>query len=66
MAKIDTKKLLPHSSGAEKISAKSVEDISIVASTLIDVNTLLKGSLVLEEMRTKEKRLAAQKKRRER
>ena len=52
---IDTKKLLPHASKANTISDKSVENISTIASTLIDVDTIMKGSLLLEEMRRKKK-----------
>ena len=47
MAKIDTKKLLPHASKANTISDKSVENISRIASTLVDVDTIMKGSLLL-------------------
>ena len=44
---IDTKKLIPHSAKANQVSDKSVENVSITASKLIDVNTILKGSLLL-------------------
>jgi len=55
MAKIDTKKLLPRASKANTISQESVQNISVIASKLIDVNTILKGSLALDEMRAKKK-----------
>ena len=61
---IDTKKLLPHASKANTISDKSVENISTIASTLIDVDTIMKGSLLLEEMRRKKKAKADEKKKR--
>ena len=61
---IDTKKLLPHASKANTISDKSVENISTIASKLIDVDTIMKGSLLLEEMRRKKDRKAKQKKKR--
>jgi len=61
---INTEKLIP-SSKTQKISAKSVENISIVATKLIDVDTILKGSLLLDKMRDKKKKVAAQKKRRD-
>ena len=64
MAKIDTKKLLPNASKEDKLSSKSVENISIVASKLIDVNTIMKGSLLLEELQKKKERKAKQKKKR--
>ena len=43
---IDTQKLIPHASKGQKISAKSVENIGIIATKLIDVDTILKGSLL--------------------
>ena len=61
---IDTKKLLPHASKANTISDKSVENISRIASTLVDVDTIMKGSLLLEEMRKKKERKAKQNKKR--
>ena len=61
---IDTKKLLPHASKANTISDKSVENISRIASTLVDVDTIMKGSLLLEKMRANKKRKADQKKKR--
>ena len=61
---IDTKKLLPHASKANTISDKSVENISTIASKLIDVDTIMKGSLLLEEMRRNKDRKAKQKKKR--
>ncbi len=61
---IDTKKLLPHSSKANVVSDKSVENISTIASTLIDVDTIMKGSLLLEEMRRKKKAKEDEKKKR--
>ena len=61
---IDTKKLLPHASKANTISDKSVENISTIASKLIDVDTIMKGSLLLEEMRKKKERKAKQNKKR--
>ena len=64
MAKIDTKKLLPNASKADKISSQSVESISRIASTLIDVDTIMKGSLLLEKMRAKKKQKAKQQKKR--
>ena len=60
---IDTKKLLPHASKANTISDKSVENISTIASKLIDVDTIMKGSLLLEEMRRKKDRKAKQRNR---
>ena len=64
MAKIDTKKLLPSSSKTHTVSEESVQKISVIASTLIDVNTLLKGSLALDEMRAKNERKAKEKNKR--
>ena len=64
MAKIDTKKLLPNASKEDKLSSKSVENLSVVASKLIDVNTIMKGSLLLEELQKKKERKAKQKKKR--
>ena len=64
MAKIDTKKLLPNASKADNISSKSVENLSVVASKLIDINTIMKGSLLLEELQKKKERKAKQKKKR--
>ena len=64
MAKIDTKKLLPRASKANTISQESVQNISVIASKLIDVNTILKGSLALDEMRAKKKRKADEQKKR--
>jgi len=61
---IDTQKLIPHASKGQKISAKSVENIGIIATKLIDVDTILKGSLLLDKMRDKKKRQAAQRKKR--
>ncbi len=61
---INTEKLIP-SSKTQKISAKSVENLSIVASKLIDADTLMKGSLLLDKMRDKKNKQAAQKKRRD-
>ncbi len=61
---INTEKLIP-SSKTQKISAKSVENLSIVATKLIDVDTILKGSLLLDKMRDKKNKQAAQKKRRD-
>ena len=48
MAKIDTKKLLPNASKKHTVSEESVEKISVIASKLVDVNTILKGSLALD------------------
>ena len=64
MAKIDTKKLLPRASKANTISQESVQNISVIASKLIDVNTILKGSLALDEIRKKKERKAKEKKKR--
>ncbi len=61
---IDTKKLLPHSAKANEVSDKDVEQVGIVASKLIDINTLMKGSLVLEKMRAKKEKKAKEKKKR--
>ena len=61
---IDTQKLIPHASKGQKISAKSVENIGIIATKLIDVDTILKGSLLLDKMRDKKKRQANQRKKR--
>ena len=61
---INTEKLIP-SSKTQKISAKSVENISIVATKLIDVDTILKGSLLLDKMRDKKNKQAAQRKKRD-
>tara|TARA_B100001996_G_scaffold310605_1_gene252387 strand:+ start:614 stop:2320 length:1707 start_codon:yes stop_codon:yes gene_type:complete len=61
---INTEKLIP-SSKTQKISAKSVENISIVATKLIDVDTILKGSLLLDNMRDKKNKQAAQRKKRD-
>ena len=64
MAKIDTKKLLPSASKAHTVSEESVQKVSVIASKLIDVNTILKGSLALDEMRAKKKRKADEQKKR--
>ena len=64
MSKIDTKKLLPRASKANTFSQESVQNISVIASKLIDVNTILKGSLALDEIR-KRKRGKQKKRRRE-
>jgi len=61
---IDTKKLIPHSAKANQVSDKSVENVSITASKLIDVNTILKGSLLLDKMREKKAKKAKEKKQR--
>ena len=64
MSKIDTKKLLPRASKANTFSQESVQNISVIASKLIDVDTILKGSLALDEIRKKKKRKADEKKKR--
>ena len=64
MAKIDTKKLLPNASKSHTVSEESVQKIGIVASKLVDVNTILKGSLALDEIRKKKERKAKEKKKR--
>jgi hypothetical protein len=64
MAKIDTKKLLPHASKSHTVSEESVQKVSIIASKLIDVDTILKGSLALDEIRKKKERKAKEKKKR--
>ncbi len=64
MAKIDTKKLLPSASKAHTVSEESVQKVSVIASKLIDVNTIMKGSLLLEELQKKKERKAKQKKKR--
>ena len=64
MSKIDTKKLLPRASKANTFSQESVQNISVIATKLIDVNTILKGSLALDEIRAKEKRKADERKKR--
>ena len=46
------------------ISDKSVENLSIIASTLMDVDTVMKGSLALDEIRGKKQRKAKEKKER--
>ena len=61
---IDTQKLIPHSSKGEKISSKSIENIGIIATKLIDVDTIMKGSLLLDKMREKQKKKDDEKKRR--
>ena len=64
MSKIDTKKLLPRASKANTFSQEFVQNISVIASKLIDVNTILKGSLALDEIRKKKERKAKEKKKR--
>ena len=64
MAKIDTKKLLPRASKSHTVSEESVQKISVIASKLVDVNTILKGSLALDEIRKKKERKAKEKKKR--
>ena len=64
MAKIDTKKLLPNASKTHTVSEESVQKVSIIASKLVDVNTILKGSLALDEIRKKKERKAKEKKKR--
>ena len=62
---IDTAKLMGRSSSDSRtLSVKSVENISIIASKLIDVDTILKGSLLLDQIRKKKARKAAEQKRR--
>ena len=62
---ITSAKFLGRSSSSNTLSATSVENLSVVASKLIDVDTLLKGSLLLDEMRAKNKRKADQQKKRD-
>jgi len=64
---IDSKKLLPHSSDSKEqhiISDEDVKNISITASKLMEIDTILKGSIALDEMRTKKKKKAKEKKKR--
>ncbi len=64
---IDSKKLLPHSSDSKEqniISDEDVKNISIAASKLMEIDTLLKGSVALDEMRTKNEKKAKEKKKR--
>ena len=61
---IDRVQNISKSSGSNTFSDESVENISIIASKLIDINTILKGSLVLDKMREKKKKQAAQRKKR--
>ena len=63
---IDSAKFLGRkSSDTVVLSPKSVENVSIVASKLIDVDTILKGSLLLDKMRAKNKKAAAARKKRD-
>ena len=57
---IDSAKFLGRSSDTATLSNKSVENISTIASTLIDVNTIMKGSLLLDELREKKKKKKAE------
>ena len=58
---IDSAKFLGRkSSDSNTLSNKSVENISTIASTLIDVDTILKGSLLLDKMREKKKKKKAE------
>ena len=57
---IDSAKFLGRSSDTATLSNKSVENISTIASTLIDVDTILKGSLLLDKMREKKKKKKAE------
>ena len=64
---IDSKKLLPHSSKSKEqhiISDEDVQNITIAATKLMDVDTILKGSLVLDKMRAKKEKKAKEKKKR--
>ena len=64
---IDSKKLLPSSSKTKEqhtISDEDVQNISIAATQLMDIDTILKGSLVLDKMRAKKENKAKEKKKR--
>ena len=62
---IDSKKLLPSSSKTQHtISDEDVQNISIAATQLMDIDTILKGSLVLDKMRAKKEKKAKEKKKR--
>ena len=61
---IDTAKFLGRSSDTATLSNTSVENISTIASTLIDVNTIMKGSLLLDKLRDKKKKKKDQEKKR--
>ena len=56
MAITSAKFLGRSSSSTTTLSSKSVENISIIATKLVDVDTILKGSLLLDKMRDKKKR----------
>ena len=60
MAITSAKFLGRSSSSSTTLSSKSVENISIIATKLVDVDTILKGSLLLDKMRDKKKRQAEQ------
>ena len=58
---IDSAKFLGRkSSDSNTLSNKSVENISTIASTLIDVNTIMNGSLLLEKLREEKKKKKAE------
>ena len=63
---IDSAKFLGrNSSDTATLSNKSIENISTIASTLIDVNTIMNGSLLLEKLREEKKKKKAEDDKRE-
>ena len=57
---IDSAKLLNRPSGSNTLSSKSVENVAFIATTVTEIATIMKGSLLLDKMRDKKKRQAAQ------
>ena len=60
MAITSAKFLGRSSSSSTTLTSGSVENISIIATKLVDVDTILKGSLLLDKMRDKKRRRKAQ------
>jgi uncharacterized protein YqgC (DUF456 family) len=64
MAITSAKFLGRSSSSSTTLTSGSVENISIIATKLVDVDTILKGSLLLDKIRDKKKRQAEQRRKR--
>ena len=57
---IDSAKLLNRPSGNSIVSSKSVDNIATIATTVSSIATIMKGNLVLDRMRDKDKKQKAQ------
>ncbi len=62
---IDSAKLLNRSSGSNTLSSKSVASIATIATTVSSIATIMKGNLVLDNMRDKKRRQKAQQNKRD-